>query len=158
MLTRKTKLLLSLTAAVPLMFAACTDNGIFNPLDDAAGTYQITVYKGALVPHTYTVQPGDPVWNSVMPNGGHYSIDDGTLILRSDGTFTERNNYTVTPSGGSSQPSYFVSEGSWNVSGTQLQLYSAAEGRNVTGVLDFDTINYQELDEDGVLQSYEYQR
>jgi hypothetical protein len=158
MLTKKAKLLLSLTAAVPLLFAACTDNGIFNPLDDAAGTYQLTVYKGASIPHTYTVQPGDPVWSGVMPNGGSYSVDDGNLVLRSDGSFTETNNYTITPAGSSSQPSYFVSQGSWNVSGTQLQLYSANEGRNVTGVLDLDTINYQELDENGVLQSYEYRR
>src|SRR6476620_9295439 len=69
MLTRKTKLLLSLTAAVPLLFAACTDNGIFHPLNDAAGAYTLTVYKGVTTPHTYAVQPNDPVWSSVMPQG-----------------------------------------------------------------------------------------
>jgi len=93
-----------------------------------------------------------------MPNGGSYTIDNGTLVLRSDGSFTETNNYTITPVGSSSSPSYYVSQGSWNISGTELSLYAPQEQRNVTGVLDIDTVNYQEMDENGVLQSYEYKR
>lgn len=158
MLTRKAKLLLSLTAAVPLLFAACTDNGIFNPRSDAAGTYTLTVYKGVTTPHTYTVQPNDPVWSSVMPQGGTVVISDGNLVLRNDGSFTETNNYVITPAGQSSQTSYYISQGTWNINGTELSLYAPSEGRNVTGVLDFDTVNYQELDENGTLQSYEYRR
>lgn len=158
MLTRKAKLLLSLTAAIPLLFAACTDNGIFNPLNDAAGTYQLTVYKGVTTPHTYTVPPNDPVWSSVMPQGGTLQVTDGNLVLRSDGSFTETNNYIITPAGSTSRNSYYVSQGSWNISGTQLTLYAPTEQRNVTGVLELDTVNYQELDENGTLQSYEYKR
>src|SRR5712671_1733334 len=72
MLTRKVKRLLSLTAvATPLFFAACSDNP-FNPINDASGTYQLTVYAGRSIPATYTIQPGDPNYN--MPNGGTLQV------------------------------------------------------------------------------------
>src|SRR5688572_9553871 len=100
MLTRKTKLLLSLTAAIPLLLAACTDNGIFDPRDDVAGTYQLTVFANGSVPRTFTVTAGsgDPE----LPNGGTARIDDGTLVLDEDGTFTEINNFTKTHPDGQS--------------------------------------------------------
>ena len=60
MLTRKSRLLLSLTAATLLLFAACTDNTLTNPLEDADGTYQLTVYAGRTAPATFTIQPDDP--------------------------------------------------------------------------------------------------
>jgi hypothetical protein len=155
MLTRKAKLLLSLTAATPLLFAACTDNGIFNPLADASGTYQLTVYQGRTLPTTFTIQPGDPAFPS-LPNGGTIEVIDGTMVLHSDATFVETNNYIVTPTGQASEDAFFVSQGSWTLSGIDLTL--AAPLRDVTGTLDVDTINYQELDEVGVLRSYEYKR
>src|SRR5437016_1296758 len=43
-LMRQTKRLLSFIGI--LLIAACTDNGIFNPLNNAAGTYTLTVYAG----------------------------------------------------------------------------------------------------------------
>ena len=57
---RQTKRLLSVIGI--LLIAACTDNGIFNPLNNAAGTYTLTVYAGKTLPATFTVQPGDPQW------------------------------------------------------------------------------------------------
>ena len=52
MLTKRSRLLLGLTAAIPLLFAACTDNNIFNPQDNAVGTYDLSVYAGRTVPAT----------------------------------------------------------------------------------------------------------
>jgi hypothetical protein len=158
MLTRKAKLLLSLTAATPLLFAvACTDHGIFNPLADAAGTYQLTVYAGKTLPAHYVIQPGDPNYPS-YPNGATFDVVDGSLVLNSNGTYTETNNYVITPTGGQSQTSYFVSQGTWTLNGTDLTLSSQAEGRFVTGTLDVDTINYQESNGTGGFDSFEYKR
>jgi hypothetical protein len=169
MLTRKSKLLLSLTAATPLLFAACTDNGIFNPLSDVAGTYQLSVYAGRTVPASYTIQPGDPNYPT-LPNGATLVVTGGSLVLRTNGTFTETNSYTVTPNGGSPYNDSFVSQGTWNLNGgSQVTLSAAATSqgapaRYVTGswtvntVSRKETINYQEYDSGNVPQSFEYQR
>ncbi len=90
MLTKKSSLLLGLTAAVPLLFAACTDNSIFNPMADASGTYQLTVYAGRTLPATFTIQPGDPNYPQA-PNGGTLAVTGGNLVLSSNGTFVETN-------------------------------------------------------------------
>ena len=144
MLTRKAKLLLSLTAAIPLLFAACKDNNILNPLNDAAGTYQLTVYAGRSIPATYTIPVGDPTY----PNGGTFVVSDGSMVLNSNGTFIETNNYVTTQTGGSPQNSSFVSSGTWALSGTAFTLNASPQNgngaRNVTGTLDVDTISYQE--------------
>ena len=162
MLTRKAKLLLSLTAAAPLLFAAaCTDNGIFNPLADAAGTYQLTVYAGKSVspqgPAHYVIQPNDPNYPD-FPNGATLDVTDGSLVLNSNGTYTETNNYVITPTGESSLTRFFRSQGSWNLNGTDLTLSSQQENRFVTGTLDLDTINYQEANGNGGFDSFEYKR
>lgn len=167
MLTRKAKLLLSLTAATPLLFSACTDNSIFNPLNDAAGTYQLTVYAGRSVPATYTIQPGDPNYPE-YPNGATFVVSGGSLVLNSNGTFTETNNYVFTPTGQSSSQSAFVSSGTWTLNGTELTLSAPFQNnnpaRNVTGTWTVDTvndreiINYQESDGAGGFESYEYMR
>ena len=159
MLTRKAKLFLSLTAAAPLLFAAaCTDNGIFNPLADAAGTYQLTVYAGKTLTAHYVIQPNDPNYQQSLPNGGTLDVTDGTLVLNSDGTYIETNNYVVTPTGESSLTRFFRSRGSWNLNGTDLTLSSQQENRYVTGTLDFDTVNYQEANGSGGFDSFEYKR
>jgi hypothetical protein len=146
MLTRKTKLLLSLTAALPLLFAACTDNGIFDPNDDVAGTYQLTVFANGSVGRTFTVAAGqDPD----IPNGGTARIDGGSLVLNANGTFTETNNFTKTPAGGG-EPflSDFISVGTFTVNGNQLTLEANAQNgygpRFLDGTIEFDTISYIE--------------
>ncbi len=154
MITRKAKLLLSLTAAIPLLFAACTDNGIFDPNDDVAGTYQLTVFATGSVPRTFPVAAGqDPE----LPNGGTARIDDGSLVLHSNGTFTETNNFTKTPSGGQSFLSDFVSVGTFSVQGSQLTLQANAQNgygpRFIDGTVEFDIVRYVE----GGF-SYEYER
>ena len=145
MLTRKTKLLLSLTAAIPLLLAACTDHGIFDPNEDVVGTYQLTVFANGSVPRLFTVAAGqDPE----LPNGGTARIDDGTLVLHTDGTFTETNNFTKTPTGGQSFLSDFISVGTFSVSGNQLTLQANAQNgygpRFIDGTVEFDTISYVE--------------
>src|SRR6266852_5637957 len=156
MLTKKSKLLLGLTAAAPLLFAACTDNSIFNPMADAAGSYQLTVYAGRTPPATYTIQPNDPTYGTIAPNGGN-------LVLNSNGTFVETNNYTITPSGGSAQQYSYVSSGTWTLNGTTFYLSDPSRNRQVTGTLEADlnnnlTVNYAEDDGTGTLQQYEYKR
>lgn len=161
MLTRRARLLLSLTAATPLLFAACTDNGIFNPLADAAGTYQLTVYAGRSLPATYTIQPGDPNY-PLYPNGATLVVSGGTMVLNSNGTFIETNNYVITPNGGASENTAFVSSGTWTLSGTDLTLNAPFQNnnppRNVFGTLSIDTINYLETDGAGGFDPYEYRR
>jgi hypothetical protein len=162
MLTKKSRLLLTLTAATPLLFAACTDNGIFNPLTNAAGTYQLTVYAGKTMPATFTIQAGDTNFPEA-PNGGTLVVSDGTLVLQNNGTFVETNNYTVTPSGQNAIAHQFVSSGTWTLSGTTFTLSDQSLSRFVNGTLDTDangrlTVNYTEDGGNGVFQAYEYKR
>lgn len=165
MLTKKSRLLLTLSAATPLLFAACTDNGIFNPLQDASGTYQLTVYAGKTLPATFTIQAGDPnpLFQQEAPNGGTFAVSDGTLVLQNNGAFVETNNYTVTPTGGSPNQHQFLANGTWTLSGTTFTLNDQANQRFDTGTLDTDangrlTVNYTEDAGNGTFQSFEYKR
>jgi hypothetical protein len=164
MLTRQSRLLLGLTVATPLLFAACTDNSIFNPMANAAGTYQLTVYAGRSVPATYQIQAGDPQWPQ-YPNGATFVVTSGDLILNNNGTFIETNNYAITPTGQGQVTDNFVSSGTWTLNGTDLTLSAPVQNNNsarfVTGTLtpgsNGDTINYQE-DTGSGLQAYEYKK
>jgi hypothetical protein len=160
MLTRKARLLLSLTAATPLLFAACHDYTLA-PYEDAAGTYQLTVYAGQTLVAHYTIQPNDPNYPE-YPNGASLDVVDGTMVLNSNGTFTETNNYVITPNGGAAQNRAFVSRGTWTLNGTDWSLSAQAQGTNgprfATGTLSVDRINYQEANQAGTLEAYEYRR
>ncbi len=162
---RQTKRLLSFIGI--LLIAACTDNGIFNPLNNAAGTYTLTVYAGKTLPATFTVQPGDPQWPQ-YPNGATFVFTDGTFVLRNDGSFTETNDFTVTQPGQSGVPNTFSRTGTWNISGTEdLTLFIPAQNNlpalTDTGTLTEDangrlTINYDEDIGGGTFESFEYKR
>ena len=160
MLARKVRMLLAVTVATPLLFAACTDNGIFNPIQDASGNYQLSVYAGHSMPAHITIPPNDPQFG--FPNGGSYDVTSGNISLSSNGTFVETNNYVVTETGFGSSNQTFTRNGSWTISGTDLTLFIPAQNNNqsevIDATLDVDTITYQEADENGVLQSYEYKR
>lgn len=164
MLTRKSRLLLSLTAATPLLFAACTDNTLTNPLNDAAGTYQLTVYAGSSIPASYTIQPGDTNYPQ-YPNGASFVVSGGTMVLNNNGTFIETNNYVFTPTGGTAQNAAFVSSGTWTLNGTDFAFAAPAQNnnapRNIIGSITIDanglfTISYQESDGAGGFDPYEY--
>ena len=166
MLTKKARLFLSLTAAAPLLFAAaCTDNGILNPLGDAAGTYQLTVYAGKTLVAHYVIQPNDPFFSADAPNGGTLDVTDGTLDLNTNGTYTEINNYVITPTGGSPVQRFFRSQGTWTMNvNDEVTLSSQAENRFVQATWTVDdinakeTINYQEANGSGAVESFEYAR
>jgi hypothetical protein len=164
MLTRKAKLLLSLTAATPLLFAACTDNTGLGPQNDAAGTYELTVYAGRGIPATYNIQPGDPAYPQ-YPNGATFVVTGGTMVLNTNGTFIETNNYVFTPTGGAAQNASFVSSGTWTLNGEEFSFSAPPQNnnaaRNIFGTITVDinnrlTINYQESDGAGGFDPYEY--
>jgi len=159
---RQSKKLLGLAGV--LLIAACTDNGITNPLRDAAGTYQLTVYAGKSIPANYIIQAGDPSYPQ-YPNGATFQVTGGTLVLNNNGTFIETNNYVTTPTGQASRTTSFVSSGTWTINGIDLFLAAPAQNgnptRNVAATLTIAgnyTINYQEDDGTGNIQSYEYMR
>lgn len=165
MLKRNSSLLLALTVATPLLFAACTDNNIFNPMQDFAGTYQLTVYAGHGMPNaTFVIQAGDPNFPT-EPNGGTFVVTDGDIVLDNNGTFVETNNFVITATGGSTRTDRFVSNGTWSLSGSSFTLNAPFQNSNparfATGTLitsgNADILNYQE-DNGGGLQSYEYRR
>jgi hypothetical protein len=165
MLTRTSRLLLSLTAA-PLLVAACTDNTLTNPLNDADGTYQLTVYDGRSVPTTYTINPGDPNYPE-YPNGATFVVTGGTMVLNSNGTFTETNNYVFTPTGEPAENQSFVSNGTWTLDGEDFHFTAPAQNnngpRNIFGTITENVngdlvINYQESNGAGVPSAFEYQR
>jgi hypothetical protein len=153
---------MSLTAAIPLLFAACTDNNIFNPQDDVVGNYQLTVYAGRTMPATFIIQPGDPDFPEA-PNGGTFVVTSGSLVVNSNGTFIEENFFSTTPQGQSSQPSSFSSSGTWNLNGTSFSFSDPSRQRFVSGTVTSDgsgdvRVNYTEDDANGTPQSYEYRR
>lgn len=157
MLTRHVNKLLSVTAV--MLVAACTDNNILNPLADAAGTYQLTVYAGRSIPATYTIQPGDPDYPN-YPNGATLVVTDGDLVLNNNGTFVETNYYFITPTGGTGQNASFTRNGTWTLNGTDLTLRNPAQDVFATLTISSDgryTINYQEDNGNG-LESFEYKR
>jgi hypothetical protein len=162
MLTRTVRLILGLTAATPLLLvAACTNNEPVSPLTSAAGQYQMTLFRGGLLPVTDTYTAADSITS--LPNGGTVTWTDGTMVLNSDGTFVETNNYTINPTGSTtSSTGAFVSIGKYTVSGTNFSLSVAAvpqqvAARSATGTISATTINYQESN--GVsLDTFEYKR
>jgi hypothetical protein len=162
MLTKKSRLLLTLTAATPLLFAACTDNGIFNPLNNASGTYQLTIYANKSVPATFTILAGDPNFPEA-PNGGTLVFTDGTLVLQNNGTFVETDNYTETPQGQAAQFRQFQASGTWTLNGTTFNLNDSANQRFDSGTLDTDangrlTVNFTENVGNGQTASFEYKK
>jgi hypothetical protein len=163
MLTRKAKLLLSLTVATPLLFAACVDNTLIGPYRDVAGTYSLTVFSGATPPVTYTyaANPQSPI----IPNGGTVTWTDGTMVLNSNGTFTERNFYDYHDNGGTSGRSSFNSTGTFTLNGTNFTISAPTQNgiaaRFAQGTLVMDTnnrtrINYVEDNGNGTTSAYEY--
>ena len=154
---RQTKRLLSVMAV--MLVAACTDNSINAPYADVAGTYQLTVFAGRTLPATYTYSAGQI---SALPNGGTIQWTDGTMVLNSNGTFVETNNYIATPNGGTAQSGSFISSGTYTVSGSNFTLSAPAQNgvasRFASGTIQFDTINYDEDNGDGTTSSYEYKR
>jgi len=161
---RHAKKLVSLTAV--MLLAACTDYGVTNPMTDASGNYQLTVYAGKTLPATYTIQPNDPQYPG-YPNGATFVVTGGFMTLRSDGSFVETNDYRITPTGQSTQTSNITRSGTWSLYGTDLTLDLPAQNGNQaihdTGTLTVDangayTVNYLEDDGTGLFQSYEYKR
>lgn len=154
---RQTKRLLSVIAV--MLIAACTDNSLTNPYGNAAGTYQLTVFAGRSLPATYTYQAGQL---QTIPNGGTVQWTDGTMVLNSNGTFVETNNYVATDNVNGSQSGSFISTGTYTVSGINFTLSAPAQNqtaaRYATGTIQFDTINYDEQNGDGTTSSYEYKR
>lgn len=162
MLTKKSRLLLGLTAAAPLLFAACTDNSIFNPMADAAGTYQLTVFAGKSIQASFTIQAGDLNFPQA-PNGGTLVVTGGTMVLSSNGTFVETDNYTIIPNDRPTVQTQYTSSGTWNLNGTAFSFTDPSRGRQDFGTLEADannnmTINYTEDDGTGTFQQYEYKR
>ena len=154
---RQTKRLLSVIAV--MLIAACTDNSLTNPYGNVSGTYQLTVFAGRTLPATYTYQAGQI---QALPNGGTIQWTDGTMVLNSNGTFVETNNYLMTPTGGATTSGSFISSGTYTVSGTNFTLSAPAQNntaqRFASGTIQFDTINYDEDNGDGTTSSYEYKR
>ena len=154
---RQTKTLLSVIAV--MLVAACSDNSINNPYGNVAGTYQLTVFDGQSLPAVYTYSPGQ---TSTLPNGGTIQWTDGTMVLNSNGTFVETNNYIARDNVNGSSSGSFVSNGTYTVSGTDFTLSAPPQNqvaqRYGTGTLLNNRINYREDNGNGTTSSYEYQR
>lgn len=158
MLTKRVRRFLSVAAMAPLFLTAC-DSNPFNP-DDETGTYQLTFYDGTGVPATFNCQPGDCTTpnGTTMPSGGTLRVNSGTLVLRSDGTFTERNRFTARPNGTSTVDNFDLTwNGTYEYDGFNLTLFVPAQNnqsqRFVDATLEFDSIAYTENGE-----YYQYDR
>jgi len=150
--------LLSVVALAPLLLTSCDSSNTFDPFEDAAGTYELSVYAGRSLPATFTCQPGQ----CGLTNGGTFVANSGTLVLHEDGNFVETNHYTHTPTGGSPQQSTFVSSGFYDIVGdNEIELFAPAQNgigsRTLNATIEyggpFVTIHYNE---DG--EVYEYRR
>ena len=143
MLTKGVRRFLGVAAMAPLFLTAC-DSSVFNP-DDETGTYQLTFYDNVGVPATFNCQPGQC---DGLPNGGTLRVNSGTLVLRSNGTFTETNRFTETPVGSASSSYNLTWDGTYEFDGFNLTLFVPAQNnqaaRFVDATLEFDTIAYTE--------------
>jgi hypothetical protein len=157
MLTKRVRHLLGVAAIAPFLLTSC-DTNPFDPTDDVTGTYHLSVFAGRSIPALFSCQPGEC---EEIPNGGTIRVNDGTLVLHDDGTFVERNHFTFT-SGGSSSNDTFLSTGTYNVNFDQLTLSAPAQNnqdaRFINATVEFDTIHYIERDEFGRDFFYEYRR
>lgn len=158
MLTRKAGRSLALIAAAPLLFVGCKDNSIVNP-SDVAGTYQLTLFRNQPLPVTDTYAAGQL---TDLPNGGTVTWTDGTMVLGSDATFVETNNYVLTPNGGQPSNNSFVSTGTYTIDHTSFTLTAPAQNqvnaRFATGTLTANTLTYQEANSGGTFDSFQYKR
>ena len=153
---------MGLTAAIPLLLlAACSGSDSVSPLAKAAGQYQMILFRGGPLPVTDTYTAADSITS--LPNGGTVTWTDGTMVLISDGTFIETNNYRLNPTGSAtSSTGAFVSTGKYTVSGTTFTLSVAAipqqvAARFATDTISASTISYQESN--GVsFDTFEYKR
>jgi hypothetical protein len=146
MLTKKARLFLALAATTPLMFAACRDQKILSAVGDVSGTYNLTVFANQTMPAGFTAAAGQ---DSELPNGGTVLVNDGTLVLNSDGTFLETNNFMKTATGATTSfPSAFISAGTYSVSGSTISLSAPAQNgfaaRAVSGSVSMTTVAYVE--------------
>lgn len=144
MLTKSVRRFLGVAVMAPLLLTAC-DSGPLDPFDEASGTYHLTFFDGVGVPVTFNCQPGE----CGLANGGTLRVNSGTLVLRSNGTFTETNHFTETPSGSGPQNYSLEWDGTYEYDGFELTLDAPAQNglqaRFVTGTLEFDTIAYTEF-------------
>lgn len=158
MLTRNARLALALAAAIPLVFAACKDNNLVTP-ENVVGSYQLTLFRGLVPPVTDTYQASDGLPD--LPNGGTVTWTDGTFVLNADGSFAEMDNYTISPTGGTSRQSAFTSIGTYRLSGNTIILTAAPQNnngaRNVSGTITVKSISYQESNGQG-FDLFEYRR
>jgi hypothetical protein len=117
--TKQVLRLLSFAAIAPLLLTSCDSSSSFDPFEDAAGTYELSVYQGASVPVTFpcTIQ-------LCGFTNGTFRVDDGTLTLFEDGSFEEVNHFTRTRTGETPQTLTFISEGDYEIDGDDLLLYA----------------------------------
>lgn len=157
--TKRVMRLLSVAAIAPLLLTSCDSSNNFDPFEDAAGTYELSVYAGASVPVTFNCDPGECTQS--FSNGGTIRVTDGTLVLYEDGTFDETNRFVMTPTGGSARNETFISSGTYEIFGDEVELYAPPQNNNEARFLNAE-FDYSGNDiriryvEDGV--SYEYRR
>src|ERR1700737_1588142 len=144
MLTKTFRLILGLTAATPLLLVdGCSGSDPISPLVKAAGQYQLTLFRGGPPPVTDTYTAADSITS--LPNGGTVTWTDGTMVLNSDGTFIETDNYRLDPTGGTT------------FTLTVAAIPQQVPARFATGTISASTINYQESN--GVtFDTFEYKR
>jgi len=155
--TKRVLRLLSVAAIAPLLLTSCDSSNNFDPFEDAAGTYELSVYAGSLVPITFNCAPGE----CGLSNGGTFRVNDGTLVLFEDGGWTETNHYTMTPNGGSAQNVNFSSSGTYEIFGDEIALFAPAQSgfpaRFLDGVFIYGGNDVRlRYEEDG--DQYEYRR
>jgi hypothetical protein len=82
------------------------------------------------------------------PEYGLTIISDGTVVLKSDGTFTETGTHTYIYNGVDMPPEYYENSGIWSQSGNVLTITSD-EGITLTATVSGNTITTIRTDEEG---------
>ena len=158
MLTKNSRLVLTLTAAIPLLLAACKDNNLVTP-ENVVGTYQLTLFRGLQLPVTDTYQASGNFVD--FPNGGTATWTDGTIVLNADGSFVETDNVTLSPTGEPARQSAFSSSGTYRLSGNSIIFTAPAQdkvdARNFSATVTVNSISYQDFNGQG-FDLYEYRR
>jgi len=104
------------TVAALAAFAACTDNTSPNN-QSAGGTYDLQTVNGNNLPYSYNT------------SSGTLTIDSDVYTLRSDGTYNETINETIS-NGVTSSPASDGEAGTWYQNGNAVVFSPSASTQN----------------------------
>lgn len=124
-----------LAAVLVMLVAACRGDGPTAPANQPTGTYALVQVNGTSLPTTF-----------FQNSAGRAEFVSGTLVLRTDGSYTETRNTRLVFTLGGTENSTLVENGTYSITGSQVTFtIPASESQSAvsyTGALSNGTVTY----------------